>query len=57
MTREDLQRQHDELLTATRDEYNQHISQLQHSVKVCVEDDSDNILPRTITLKSSFTYM
>ena len=43
MTREDLQRQHDEVLTATRDEYNQHIAQLQHSVKVCVECDSDNI--------------
>ena len=53
MTREDLQRQHDEVLTATRDEYNQHIAQLQHSVKVCVEYDSDNISPRTITLKSS----
>ena len=48
MTREDLQRQHDEVLTATRDEHNHHIAQLQHSVKVCVECDSDNILPRTI---------
>lgn len=35
-TREDLQRQHDELLTATRDEHNQHIAQLQHNVKVCI---------------------
>lgn len=34
MTREDLERQHTEMLTAVREEYTRHITQLQHVNKV-----------------------
>lgn len=54
-TREDMERQHEEVVAAVRDEYKKHIAQLQHTLKVRHLQCSINTLITSLLPYESYT--